>query len=251
MKYSRRTTPLKQTEIQGHHCSVDVRLEKLSKVAFFRELQQEQLDKINEHFRAAHIQKGEPVYHQGEEAKQLFVVVHGAVKLIHHTAEGKDILMDLLKPGEYFGGLPVLGDENYAETAYAQMTSCVLSIGAVDFEQVLHTNPSVAVNLIEITTRRLKQARHRIHQFTTWPVEKRITSVLLMMGEKFGEDRKDGILIQVPFSRKDLADMTGTSSETASRIMRTFQDEGLIRSGRGWVAISDAEKLKQRYISDG
>lgn len=219
-------------------------------VPFFRELPPEELTVINEWFRANHIEKDEPVYLQGEGANQLYVVVHGAVKLMHHTTGGKDILLDLLKPGEYFGGLSILGDDEYSETGYAQMTSCVLSIGENDFEQVLYSYPKVAVRLIKITSQRLKLARERIRQFTTWPVELRIISVLLMMAEKFGEDRKDGVLIQVPLTRKDLADMTGSSSETVSRIMRNFQDEGLIRSGRGWVAIIDNEKLKQKYFSD-
>lgn len=242
----KRTTPLKQTDIKGHHCPPDVRLEKLGMVSFFQGVYRDELTDINKLFNSRHYEKGDSVYHQGEEASWLRVVVFGAVKLMHHTPEGKDILIDLLKPGEYFGSLPVLGDDRYTDSAYAQSTSCILSIGAAEFESVLHAWPSVAVKLIEITSRRLQTAREKIRQFTTSSVEQRIFSVLVTLAEKFGEHRKDGILIQVPLSRQDLANMTGTSSETASRIMSRLQEDRLIETGRQWVKIRNYQALRDR-----
>lgn len=242
----RRTTPLKQINIEGHHCSTDVRLEKLGMVPFFQGLGKNDLSEINARFRANHFGNEESIYYLDEEASWLWVVVFGAVKLIQHTAEGKDILIDLLKPGEYFGTLPVLGDDRYTETAYTQSTSCILRAGTADFESILHSYPSVSVKMIQITSRRLKDAREKILRFTTASVEQRIISVLLTLAGKFGEQRKDGILIQIPVSRQDLAGMSGTSGETASRIMHRFREEGLIRSGRQWISIINYHELEAR-----
>ena len=239
----RRTTPLNNPDIQSHHCSLDVRLEKLGMVPFFQKLDHEALREVNEYFRASHFQKGEVIYYQEEAASLLRIVVFGHIKLIHHTEDGKDILTDLLQPGEYFGSLPVMGDEVYHETAYAHTTCCVLSTGHREFQSILENRPGVAVKLLEITSGRLRKSQEDLLQLSTLPVKQRLASILLQLSEKFGEDDTNGFLLQTPLSRKDLADMAGTSAETASRIMSSFQEDGLITTGRQWVAITDMNKL--------
>ncbi len=227
----------------GHHCTVDVQLEKLGLVPFFRQLSAEELQKVNEMFRAKHCAAGDVVYYQDEPASYLRVLVHGSVKLIQHTTEGKDILVDMLKPGEYFGSLSVLGDDHYTETAVAQSDSCILVIANREFRDILNSRPAVAVTVLDITSEKLNKAREMTRHFTTMAVEKRIAHILITLCEKFGEESKHGQLLQVPLSRKDIADMAGTSTETASRIMSRFQENGFITSGRQWVAIRDKEGL--------
>src|SRR5699024_54033 len=100
-------------------------------------------------------------------------------------------------------------------------------------------------SVLDIMAERLQTSQDRVRQLTTLPVEQRIANILVTLCDKFGEDSKRGKLLQLPLSRKDLADMAGTSTETASRIMSQFQEEGLITSGRQWVAINDREQLSK------
>lgn len=239
----KRTTPLEAPTIEKHHCTVDVRLEKLGMVPFFQGLDKEALQQVSKKFSASHFVVGQSIYHEGDKATLLRVLVYGAVKLSRYTEDGKDILVDMLKPGEYFGSLNELGEDSYAESAAAQSDTCILSIGNREFRSVLNTNPSVAISVLDITTEKLNSAREQIHHLTTLSVEKRIAHILMKLCEKFGEEKSVGTLLQLPLSRKDLADMAGTSTETASRIMSRFQQEGMITSGRQWVAINDADAL--------
>lgn len=241
----KRTTPLEAPSIEKHHCTVDVRLEKLNMVPFFQGLDREALQQVNKKFSASHFAADQPIYYEGEKATLLRVVVYGAVKLIRRTEDGKEILVDMLKPGEYFGSLNELGDDSYSETAIAQSDVCVLAIGNREFRSVLETNPSVAISVLDITTEKLNSAREQIHHLTSLSVEKRIAHILLNLCEKFGEKKSVGMLLQLPLSRKDLADMAGTSTETASRIMSRFQQERMITSGRQWVAINNADALAE------
>lgn len=240
----RRTTPLKLSKIEGHHCTVDLRLEKLSRVPFFSHLDSETLSKVHKQFNATHFAEGESIYFQDEIAAFLRVVVHGSVKLIRQTSDGKDILLDMLKPGEFFGSLAASGNAVYQETAIAQTNCCVLSIGMNAFRELLQTYPSVSVAVLDITAERLHSSQEIISQLTTLSVEKRIANILSALAMKFGEEIEDGILIQLPLSRKDLADMAGTSTETASRIMSRLQQDGIITTGRQWVAVQDLKMLK-------
>ncbi|MFU8862020.1 MAG: Crp/Fnr family transcriptional regulator [Cyclonatronaceae bacterium] len=239
----KRTTPLQKSSIEKHHCSVDVRLEKLGMVSFFRSLDPESLLELNKKFSSSHYSSGDTVYTEGEMAALLRVVVYGAVKLIRRAEDGKEILLDMLKPGEYFGSLSDFGHHTYTETATAQSDACILSIGNREIRSMLNSHPTVAVDLLDLTSQKLTSAREQIHHLTTLTVEKRIAQILKKLCEKFGEHTSEGMLLQLPLSRKDLADMAGTSAETASRIMSRFHQQGIITSGRQWVAITDMAGL--------
>jgi CRP-like cAMP-binding protein len=239
----RKTTPIKDFSLGTHRCSVDLRLEKLRMVPFFTDLDEDKLAAINQQFSAAHHHADETIYYQDERAMMLRVVVHGAVKLVRHTMDGKDVLLDMLQPGEYFGNLSTSGKAVYSETARAQTDICILSIRMSDFRSLLNDYPKVAVAVLDITVDRLQSSQEKIRYLTTLTVKMRIAHILVMLSEKFGEQSTHGLLLQLPLSRKDLADMAGTSSETASRIMSDFQDRDIIKTGRQWVGISDIDRL--------
>ncbi len=179
----------------------------------------------------------------GDPAEQLFVVADGRVRLLRHSLTGREILLNLLTPGEFFGVVSGLGEEVYPDTAQAHSPCCILVIGRQSFHHVLERIPSIAIKLIDIMATRLREANARLHQISSLPVEGRIASLLLMLAGKFGEKRNVGILLQVPLSREDVAGMTGTTTESASRVMSQFQKAGLVHSGRGWVAITDRDGL--------
>jgi len=242
---NRKTTPLDNSGLEEHHCTLDLRKQKLGMAPFFRGLSVDELTTVEKKFSAAHFTAGDIIYYQGEHAAMLRVVVHGAVKLVRHTSEGKDVLLDMLQPGEYFGNLSASGNDSYSETAQALTDVCILSIRMSNFRLLLDDYSGVAQSVLNITADRLQTSQRQIQHLSTLPVKNRMAHILVMLCDKFGEDNKHGKLLQLPLSRKDLADMAGTSTATASRIMSQFQGEGLITSGRQWVAINDSDGLKE------
>lgn len=240
----RKTTPLKEYAPDGHHCSLELKTAKLGMVSFFRDLKKKDLNEIVKRFSATHYQEDNEIYYQGEPARYLRVVVDGAVKLLRYTEEGKDVVLELLNPGSYFGSLKLLGSDVYTESAVAQSDCCILSIGLKDFREILQEYPSVGITILEMSADKLRSSQEQIKQLTTQPVETRIANILLTLSEKFGEEKKEGTLLQLPFSRKDLADMAGTTTESASRVMSNFQKEGIIETGRQWVSLLDIPALR-------
>lgn len=239
----KRETPLRNISLKGHHCTVGLRLEKLGMVPFFKILSETQLREVNGKFTANHYAKGATIYRQGDVSTTLRVVVAGNVKLISHTTEGEDVLLDMLEPGDFFGNLSTGKREVYNETAETQTSACILSTRLSDFRKIMNQYPSVAMSVLDITADRLNASRQRIRHLSTMPVTMRIAHILVTLADKFGEPNRQGLLIQLPLSRKDLADMAGTSTATASRVMSRFQEEELITSGRQWVAITDESGL--------
>jgi CRP-like cAMP-binding protein len=155
------------------------------------------------------------------------------------------VLLDILHGGDYFGSLSTFGGHRYLETAVAQTDSCILRISTQAFEQILADHPDVTRKLLEAVSRRLAESQEIIKQLSTYTAEQRIASALMRLASKLGETRGEGVLIQLPFSRQDLAAMTGATTETVSRVMSRFTEDGWVKSGRKWVTITNPKQLEE------
>jgi CRP/FNR family transcriptional regulator, nitrogen oxide reductase regulator len=240
-----RKNPLERETIEPEMCTLDLRLTILRQLPFFSDLPERAIGEISSLFREVGYEPGQPIFVAGDPAVRLYVVAAGKVKLLRHALTGQEVVLDILLPGDFFGSLPVLGEAVYADTALAHTTCCALTITGSDFQQILQRYPPVSLALLEIVSHRLHEAHKVIHQLSTSPVESRVAATLLKLAEKAGKERAGEVLIQLPLSRQDLADMTGATIETVSRIMSQFRKQKLVRSGRGWVAIVDQEKLAE------
>ena len=239
----RRKSPVKIEPIETHMCGLDVRLSVLHRVPFFAALPHEDIARIDRLFREYGYAAGETIYFSGDRARHLYVVASGQIKLLRHTLAGQDVLIDVLPPGDFFGTLSTLEEMVYADTAQAQTSVCVLAITAEDFRGLLTRYPSAALAVLDITSKRLHEAHEMVRQISAYPVEQRIAYILSRLAGKFGETSDEGLLIQMPLTRDDIAQMTGATAETASRVMSQFQKDGVISSGRQWVAITDPARL--------
>ncbi len=244
MKSERRKSPIDTSRVEPHMCSLEVRLEILGQVPFFAGLEARALEAVNQRFVERGYLPGEIIYFAGDPAERLYVVADGRVKLLRHTPAGKDVLLDMLSPGDFFGSLSSLGENLYAGTAQAHTAACVLSVEAEDFRAILEENPGITLKVLDIVSSRLEAAHEMVRQLSAYSAEQRVAYALLMLSKKLGRPDEVGLLIQTPLSRDDLAQMTGTTTETASRVLSQFQKDGLIESGRQWVAIKDPEGLQ-------
>ncbi len=240
----RRKIPLEKIEFETDSCSTDSRLKILHGLPFFKNLSHEAINDINTIFRDHHYPAGETIYFSGDKSTQLCVIAAGNVKLVKHSFEGQDVLIDILKQGEFFGTLETFGESVYQETAETQTNSCILKINSEQFRKILQSYPLTALNVVDIISERLKIAYEMMKQLSVQTVEQRIAFTLLKLANKVGEQKDVGFLIQLPLSRNDLAGMTGTSTETASRIVSQFQKQGIIKTGRQWISITDLKRLE-------
>ncbi len=241
----RRTTPIEIEEVEPHVCTFDLRLDILHQLPFFKGLSHEAIHEINDRFRAEGIEAGDTLYFADDPATKLYVIAIGKVKLLRYAPTGQEVVLSLLVPGDFFGGLPVIGKTTHDDTAQAHTAGCVLTITNEDFQLILRKYPTVSMALLEIVSARLSEAHETIHQLSASPIESRLAATLLKLAAKLGEKQGDGVLIQLPLSRQDLADMTGATVETISRLMSQFRKQKLIDSGRRWVAITDRAGLEE------
>ena len=226
-------------------CSPAAQLAVLAASPFFARLSRTELARVARHFRQASFAAGHVIHSAGEPAARLSLVAIGQVKIAHPTPDGHDVLIALLGPGEYFGTVAELGDPVYRDAAAAHTDCCVLSIGADAFRGLLQRYPPVALAGLELTAARLRAARHTIEQLGIYPADRRLAATLLALAERMGRPEAGGTMIDMQLSRQDLAQMTGATVETVSRILGEFDRARLIDSGRQWIAVRDHDRLSR------
>lgn len=243
-------SPVRHEWVDSAVCSLEYRLKLIGRLPFFRHLPPEAILRISHLFGDHEIEAGRTIYFEGDPAEYLFIVATGKVKLLRTTSQGREVLLDILQAGDYFGNVTHLNKKGYPETAIAHTDGCVLRISAMNFETILVQHPDVTLKVLDAVGKRLEESQEIIRQLSTFSIKARIAAVLVRLAEKLGERKQKAVLIQLPFSRRDLAAMTGTTVETVSRMMSHFSAIGLISTGRKWVAINDLPTLERLAKED-
>lgn len=181
------------------------------------------------------------IFWDGDAPDWFYIVAEGKVKVLKHSSLGKEFIIAFFSPGEMFGEVAVFENKPYPASAQAVTETKVVGVKRDDFLSFLANRPQVALRIINVLVGRLRDAQGRLRDLAGERVEQRLASVLLMLSAKLGPT--------LPFTRQEIADMVGTTTETAIRVMSHLKDRGIIRSVRGKVVILDEEKL--RLLSEG
>lgn len=240
----RRSIPLEEITLP-HECPREVRHYVLARAPYFVGLSEHELDRIDRRMRTLTFAADEPIHRAGEVADALFVVAEGRVKISHVTADGTETVTDILVPGEVFGAMGSLGEPYHVQTASALVGTCVLRIGQDDFRAVLAEDARIGLRVLDDVASRLQRAHLDIGGQSTQTVGQRVATALVRLADKLGKDRGDeGILLEVPLSRADLAGLARSTPESVSRIMSRWKKDGVVDSGRRWTALLDVERLR-------
>lgn len=185
------------------------------------------------------------VFFEGDPPEYLYIVWMGRIKLIRHSPDGRDVVLDVLGPGRLIGELAVFEGAPYSQTAQTMEESALITIARADFLYLLERYPSLAMAVINELGRRLRVANDLVQSLAVDRVDRRIARALLRLSLYNSVRTDEGIMIQMRLTRQDLADMTGTTVETAIRVMSRFRKEGWITTQRGRVIIKQPEALQQ------
>ena len=181
------------------------------------------------------------VFWDGDAPEWFYIVAEGKVKVVKYSSLGKEFIIAFFGPGEMFGEVAVFENKPYPASAQAVTETRVVGVKKEDFLSFLTNRPQVALRIISVLGGRLRDAQGRLRDLAGERVEQRLASILLMLLAKLGST--------LPFTRQEIADMVGTTTETAIRVMSILRDRGVIRSVRGKVVILDEQKL--RLLSEG
>jgi CRP/FNR family transcriptional regulator len=188
----------------------------------------------------------EYVFMEGDPALWLCVIRRGHVKILRQARTGKDVVLDLLGPGELAGGVAVIERRPYPATAQATEASVVVKIPAEAVIALAERRPTLIKEMALMIGRRLRAAHDSVKSLAVDPVEARLAATLLRLSEREGAREKDGVRLPYHLTRQSLADMTGTTVETAIRVVSRWLKEGLVRDEGGRLVLADQAALHER-----
>ena len=207
----------------------------------FSSLNEDELAELSKFAVERNFKPEEFVFWEGDAPDYFYVVVEGRIKVLKYSSLGKEFIIAFFGLGEMFGEVAVFESKPYPASAQAVSEARVLGIKKDDFLSFLSTRPQVALGIISVLGGRLRDAQSRLKDLAGERVEQRLARILLMLSSKLGST--------LPFTRQEIADMAGTTTETAIRVMSHLKERGIIRSVRGKIIILDETKL--RLLSEG
>jgi|TARA_B110001454_G_scaffold198655_1_gene202924 CRP-like cAMP-binding protein len=222
-------------------------LDFLSSVSIFSDLSDSELINIQSLCKTRKYPKNSMIILEEEMGDVVFIVMIGTVKITRVNDEGKEVILAMLGSGEVFGEMAILDGESRSANALAQENSEVVTINREDFLNIIKTNNKVAINLMTEFAIRLRKSDQQIEALSLDDAEHRIGVSILNLAEEMGVIRKGVVTVDNLPYQQDIANMAGTSRETVSRVMKIFEDRGLITKTGHKLSIPDYAFFKRIF----
>ena len=180
---------------------------------------------------------GAAAFHQGEPAAHFFVLLHGCLKVTQVTPDGEQVLVRYVNPGDLFGLARAMRQACYPASVVAVQESVCLAWPAAAWDEFAASHPRLNAAALQTMGRRLRDAHLRIQELSTDEVEQRVARAMLRLFEQSGQPVADGIGIGFPITRQDIAELTGTTLHTVSRLLNDWKQRGIVDCGRKRVVL--------------
>lgn len=190
------------------------------------------------------VEEGGFFFFQGDQAQYLYILLSGRAKLCQIAPDGQQVNLRTLNPNQLFGAVGAVdASASYPACAQALEDCSAIAIRSDQFHLLLEERPHLSFGMMKLMTGYLQEMQARYRESVTEKVEQRIARVLLRLAGQTGKRVEAGVLIDLLFSRQELAEMAGTTLYTVSRILSAWEKRGLIAAGRERVTITSPHAL--------
>lgn len=203
----------------------------------------ESLKKLSEERDVRIYKKKDDIYKEGSFPKGIYFVSKGRVKTYQTNENGKELITELHKEGEFFGYLSLLKDEKYTSSASALEESEIYMIPKEDFFTLIYRNAEVSRKFIEILSNNLRENEKQLVNLAYDSVRKRVAQALVKLSDRFKKDGEKTFSMSV--AREDLANLVGTATETVIRMLSELREDKYIEISGSTITILDYEKLNK------
>lgn len=210
-------------------------IDTLKRCEVFSSLPGEDLREIARLCRRVTVATGEQLFRENDQADCLYIIACGRVKVLKHASNGRELIISFLGEGDMVGEVAAFQSSQYPASAEAVEDSCLLRLGSLEFVALVSRRPAIALRVIGVLNERLRMAHDRLRDSTTERASRRIARLLLMLSRTMGPT--------LPFSREELGQMSGLTTETVIRELGEFAATGVVHSSRRQLRIIDVEKL--------
>jgi CRP/FNR family transcriptional regulator len=212
----------------------------ISAIPLFNGLPDDQLNAIREIAVEKQFNKGQTIFSEGDQTKGFFVVVEGRVKIYKVSSEGKEQILHIFETGQSFGEVTVFTGQQLPANAQALAKTRLLFFPRRAFIDLISANPSLALNLLAIMSKKLRQFAAQIENLSLKEIPARLASYLIYLSEE--QDTENAVTLNV--SKGQLASLLGTIPETLSRIFAKLSGQNLIRVEGPKITLLDRQGIE-------
>lgn len=220
------------------------KLEDLKKIPIFSTLNDEELKEIQSYLSKENFKKKQEIFSEGDPSDWFYILISGKVKITKMSVDGREIIIELISPPDFFGGFAVLKGFPYPANAVAMEDSNVIKISRHNLLKVIDRFPNVMYDMTANLGDRIREFHDTLKNIALERVESRIAALLLKLSDKTGEKKNKTILINMRLTKQDIAEMVGTTVETTIRVMSKFKKSGFIDDKDGKILIKDLGALE-------
>jgi CRP/FNR family transcriptional regulator len=224
--------------------SADV-VELLARVPVFSTLEREDLERIADLAVPRAFEPGQIVFREGDSSDTCYIVRSGRARAVREHSGGRTITLATFGPGDIFGELALFEDERRSATVEAIEETSVVAVLGPDMRRLMVEHPGISARLVIALGRRLRETNERLSRQSFQTVQSRVAVVLSELVAQERVDGGDGSDVLVTATQADLAQLAGSSRESASRFLAVLERAGVISQGRGRLVVHDPEALQQ------
>lgn len=189
--------------------------------------------------------KGEPIFMKGDQGNAMMAVLSGRVRICTYSTDGREVVLNVILPGEVFGEIALIDGGERTADAFAMETAELLILSRRDFLPYLERNPKVCVKLLEMMCLRMRWTSEQLEDFSFLDLRARLAKRLIFLASRHGEETTRGTRISVRLPQHLLASMIGTSREAVNKQLRAWEGAGIIDVSRGSITILNCDELKR------
>ncbi|WP_353683646.1 Crp/Fnr family transcriptional regulator [Thermodesulfovibrio sp. 3907-1M] len=210
----------------------------LKEIPIFQHLSDEHLTLISKGFKIYRVKKGEIIFYQSDESTDLYIILDGAVKACLLDPDGKELILNIFKKGDFFGELSLLDGRPRSATIIAIEDSVVGLLKREHFLKLLKNNPMIVISLLSALVERIRMTDEMLGAMVFLDVSRRIMKFLMNIAEKQGEKTRDGLIRIKKITHRELASCTGASREAITKALKVLKFKGILKEEEGFFLIS-------------
>lgn len=209
----------------------------------FRQLGRDQIAHALSQATSQIFHAGTPIFHEGGAAERFFLLLDGYIRVARTTADGQQVILLHVPPGQLFGIARALGRTTYPATATAAEDCVALCWPTRLWDGFVGSMPGFATESYRTTGERLNEMQETILAMATQHVEQRVAASLLRLVQHGGKKVGDAVEIAFPITRQNISEMTGTTLHTVSRLLSAWERDGVVDSRRRHIRVLDPHRL--------
>ena len=222
-------------------------VELLGRVPVFSTLESDDLERIAEVAVPRAFDPGQVVFREGDASDTCYIVRSGHARAVREHPDGRTITLATFGPGDIFGELAMFEDERRSATVQAVEPTEVVAVLGPDMRRLMGEHPGISTRLVIALGRRLRETNERLARQSFQTVQSRVAAVLSELVDQERPDGADGQDVLVTTTQAELAQLAGSSRESASRFLAVLERAGVISQGRGRLTVHDVHAL-ERYV---